>query len=272
MEENIKKIKSKKNKEKDVILIDNIQANAPVKSINTTNNIKNDINIEEEEKKEIELKKKLKEERMKQIRDNKQSNRLIKDLVFQIQLLFSFSKKIDPKMLELLLKYLTEDNLKEILEERDSEGTCGNILCDNPNVNNGKDRYEYDYKHKKFYKNELNSLFCNIRCMQKYKDYNKVCEKFDYMIMAKEKTYFELAMIKDYFPNNSNIANISEIASRFIELNRLSLTPEKLSKIRLGLNKYLVDNIEELLNFDDIYKGINENVSKMFEENMKIDN
>jgi hypothetical protein len=273
MEEIDKKVKSKKNKQKDVILIDNIQASIPTPSSNqNTVRTKPDINMEEEAKKEEELKKKLKEARRKQLLENKQSNKLIKDLIFQIQLMLSYIKKIDPKLVEFLMKFLSEANLKEILEERDSEGICGNISCENPSTNNGKDRYEYDYKHKKFFKNELNSLFCNVRCLQKYKDLNKICEKFDYMLMTKEKTYYELVLLKDYFPINSQIEAISDTASKFIELNRISLGPEKVQKIRSGLNKLFVEDIEQFLNFNEVCQNVDRNISKMYEENMKIDN
>jgi hypothetical protein len=273
MEEVDKKVKSKKNKQKDVILIDNVQGSISTPSSNqNTVKIKPDINMEEEAKKEEELKKQLKEARRKQLIESKHSNKLIKDLIFQIQLMLSYNKKIDPKLVEFLMKFLSEGNLKEILEERDSEGFCGNISCEIPNSNNGKDRYEYDYKHKKFLKNELNSLFCNVKCLQKYKDLNKICEKFDYMLMTKEKTYYELTLLRDYFPNNSQINAVSEIAGKFLELNRISLSPEKIQKIRTGLNKLFVDDIEKFLNFEEVNQIVDRNISKMIEENMKIDN
>ena len=150
-----------KNKKKDVIFADNIQdksnnpyaSNQQDQNKNTSEKEKvNIINPLLEEDNQIKNPKQKQEEKIKEenINDNdinKNENinssnsteqeksttatnsKVINDVIFNIQLLFSTNKILPLKIYESFLRFLSMENLKQILEERDCLEICGNIQC-----------------------------------------------------------------------------------------------------------------------------------------------
>ena len=260
----------KKKKAKDIIIIDSIQDHS-VSNVNTIDKKTNQITNDQTSENTTEAKNKTK----KLIQDTKLSNKIIKDIIFEIQLFLSYTRKIDQKLLDFLIILITQSNLKMILEERDANKKCGNILCDNPSISKGTDSYEYDSKSKKFMKNELCSLFCNVRCLQKFKEFNKLCEKFNYIILTKKKTFYKLYVLKDYFPNSPHFETISKLSCKFLECNKIPIDSEKLSKVRTILNKTFIEDIDQFFKFEDLAlnpKDEVHDISIIFEKNIIIDN
>jgi hypothetical protein len=140
----------------------------------------------------------------------------INKIIYNVQLLFSMHSKIDDKLFHLLVKYLNKDHLKDILEERDCRQICGNILCGKKLIRDKNDKYYYDSKAKDFVKEEIVDFFCDVRCMQKFKDALKISQKFDYFTLARLDALCSFSLLPEYFPDNMYIYNISKFANEIL--------------------------------------------------------
>ena len=234
-----------KNKKKDIISADVEQP------MNKKEETKNDESKKENPKVE-EITTELEKEQTKENKNeqNQESNSkisaLINKIIYNIQLLFSMHSKLDEKLFSLLVKYLSRDHMKDILEERDCRQVCGNILCGKKLNRNKNDKLYYNSKMKEFVKEEIVDFFCDVRCMQKFKDALKISDKFDYFTLARLDALCAFTMLPDFFSDNMYINNISKFANMI--LVELKKDPNDLKIYEKKLTEYFEVDEKDLDN------------------------
>lgn len=160
----------------------------------------------------------------------------INKIIYNIQLLLSIHNLIDDKLYNLLIGYLSKEHLKDILEERDCKEICGNMLCGKKLNRDRNRRFYYDSKSKDFIKEEIVDFFCDVRCMQKFKDALKVSQKFDYFMLARVEALCAFSLLPDFFPDNNYIENIAKFSKMI--LYEMKKEPEDLKIYEKKINDY----------------------------------
>jgi len=206
---------------------------------------------------------------MKELHDQKdqQSSKLLDKITLRLQTLFSIQPKIDEKLANLLIKFISPEHIKNILEERDCNSFCGNFLCDKVLKKDKDGRLFYNPETKKFTKEDIYTFFCNVKCFQSFKDFCKVAETFDYLYLSSPSSAVIFNILIDYFPNNKYLKQISDIAKEIIDININQADFKTLNiKTREYLNTLFIEDLDKYLNFDDItIKEETINVSNLFE-------
>jgi hypothetical protein len=170
----------------------------------------------------------------------------INKLIFNIQLLFSMHAKLDEKLYTLLINYLSKEHLKDILEERDCKEFCGNVLCGKKLNRDKNKKLYYDSRQKEFIKEEIFDFFCDVRCMQKFKDAVKISQKFDYFTLARLDALCYFRALPDYFGDNMYISNIAKFSNMI--LAEIKKDPEELKHFEKKVNDYFEIDEKELDN------------------------
>lgn len=179
------------------------------------------------------------------ISDSTDNNSVITKVLYKLQLLLSMTNKLDEKILQLLSQLLSEEHLRNILEERDCRGICGNLLCGlKLNLNEDKHKYSYNNNFKLFTKENAFDYFCDVKCFQKFKDLLNQAKKFDYLRLLNMQNIYTLAILKEFYPTNKYLEEISTLA--FTMLNkelRFTSNQEHYQQIRGKYIKYFSDEI-----------------------------
>lgn len=269
-----------KNKKKDIILADNLQEKSlnPYSSAND-NNKKKEINKEEKkplnpllaednkvknpDEEIINTEKKAEKKATKSEKNSTNSDaektaknsKAINDVIFNIQLLFSSSKIVPLKIYQIFLKYLSMENLKEILEERDCLEICGNIQCNNSLEKKTSKKFYFDSKVKEFVKDDVLNYFCDIKCMQKFKDAMKITDTFDFLKFFKLENLYILHNAKDYFSDEIFLKKISFLIRDLYEGSIKKVDEETIKALRKNLDKCFIDYEKDKV--DDNFNEIN---------------
>ena len=211
----------------------------------------NKLNKEDKEK-QLKLQQE-KELKAKAQEKDDQTSKLLNKITLRLQTLLSIYPKVEEKLACVLIKFISPEHIKNILEERDCNNFCGNFLCDRVlNKEKEKDkRLFYNPETKKFTKDDLLSFFCNVKCFQIFKDFCKVAESFDYLYLTSKESTIIFNILIDYFPNNKYLKQISDIAKELITLNKIEMN-ETYKSIRDKLNKLFIEDLDQYLNFDDV--------------------
>lgn len=150
------------------------------------------------------------------IKDSENNNNLIKKITFKIQLLLSMTNKVDHKLATIFSKLISDEQLKCVLEERDSRGICGNLSCGNKLQKLWKRESDYNFSSKDFSLETVYEFFCNERCYQKFKDVLIITKNFDYLRLLNVETLCLLSLLKDFFSDNSYLNEISEYSNNIL--------------------------------------------------------
>jgi len=223
-----------------------------------------------------------KENDKKEEKNNLDSNQsssnsnLINHIIFNIQVFFSQKKNICHKIYELLLNYLSVDHLKVILEERDCNEVCGNILCNKQIFKSKSKKYFYNSKTKEFVKEDVLSYFCDVRCFQKFKDAMKIANNFDYLRLFKFESLFIFYNLKNYYNGEIYLKKIAYLIKPLYEVSLNNIDNITLDIIKTQYDNYFRDNSEEAADKKNNYEdNMNHNVielNKVFEEKININN
>jgi hypothetical protein len=180
----------------------------------------------------------------------------IYSIVFNIQLLLSISDKVDDKLVDLLSLYLSPEQMQSILEERDCRGVCGNMLCSNKISQNSEEKkYLYNPSNSQFTKDELSELFCNIRCLQKYKDAYTKTKKFDFFRLMNIETIVLFSKISEYYPYNEQLSLITKISNSILEKNTKYKIEEIKDRVLVKCDRYF---------YEESHSEITEDMSNLF--------
>jgi hypothetical protein len=279
-----------KNKKKDVILADNIQdkshnpyaSNPQDQNKNQTQNknpsekekikiinplLEEDNQIRNPQQKQEDIKK----EENNNNRNNKKeynhnftereksstekNSKIINDVIFNIQLLFSSTKIIPLKIYESFLRFLSMENLKEILEERDCLEICGNIQCNKSLKKAREKKFFFNSKIKEFVKEDVQGYFCDIRCLQKFKDAMRITDSFDFLKFFKLENLFVLHNTKDYFNDEIFAKKISFLIRELYDNSINKASEETIQALRKNLDEYYKeknnDNDNDNSNYND---------------------
>ena len=225
-------------------------------------NKKKDIITADVEKATIIEKKEDNEEKKNDIKEDIKKNmdsidtNILNKIIFNIQLLLSLHNQIDERLYNIVINYLSSNNLKEILEERDCGGVCGNMLCGKKLLKEKNNKFYFNSKTKDFVKDDIEDFFCDVRCLQKFKDVLKISNKFDYFSLARLEALFYLSFLTEYYPDNKYISNISKFSKVIYE-----------KKIKDGNHNKDIDRLEK--SFRNYFEAIEE---IKYEENCNTEN
>ncbi len=268
--------------------------------INTIDNSKNDSHgkttITNKEKKSIEFntekqpinnehsnndtKKEINKSNSDENKNSNVINKIIFNIHFNIQLFLSSKKKINRKLFDILMNFLSIDHLKAILEERDCIGLCGNILCDKVIEKRKTKKSFYNSQLKDFVKDDVLGYFCDIKCFQLFKDAIKLSNNFDYLRLFKFESLFIFFNLKNYFSDEIYMKKISSIVKPVYE-NTLKNVDEltfdllktKYDNYFNDLNKIECNNtLNGISNEDKNIHNNNIDLNKVFEEKIHLQN
>jgi len=264
-----------KNKKKDVIRADiNVQDNK-TKTVTEEKVITGDIkegktsgaNSENDQEKNESSNAK---PNLKEIDSNENNKKFLNKIILNLQFLLSLCNKVDEKLLNIFSVFLSTEQFQSILEERDCRGLCGNMLCDTKKFekNSQEKKYFYGESQTNFSKENINDLFCNVRCFQKFKDVYEIAKKFDYFRLMHIDAISLFSILSDYYPENYYLTEIKLNAENILSnhKNKLNLNEIK-DKIKLKYDKYFFDDRNTIqVNKEDL--GIE--IKNIFEEKLNI--
>jgi hypothetical protein len=174
-------------------------------------------------------------------------NKILTTISFNIQLLLSLYSQVDDKLYAILSKYLSPEHVKNILEERDCRSICGNMLCGQKLQKPEVKKYYYDSKKKDFIKDDIIDYFCDIKCLQKFKDLCKLSQAFDYFSLMRLDFLIMLSVLPDYFPEIKYIDKIATLSKTIIEEKKPSQAD--IDRYSLVYQKYFTD-VEDVIETD----------------------
>ena len=205
-----------KNKKKDII------------ESESTMHLKSEIKKEEEKKEEKNIK--ILELKKKDINISDINTQIINKLI----LLLSLNDKIDIKLVNILSNYLSQNHLKEILEERDCRNICGNLICGEELLDDINYKKYFDPNEGEITKLSTIDSFCDEKCFEIFNNIYKFSSKYDYSIYLNIESIYLFKYLKDYLPVNKYLNEISELAEMIIS----SIDENNLEKNEIYKKKY----------------------------------
>ena len=86
-----------------------------------------------------------------------------------------------------------------------------------------------------FTKDDLEILFCSDECLNRYLQFLKFSESFDYFNLLKVESISTLSLLSKYFNENENLNEVSKMAKQILKKNPMV---KKQSEM---YNKYIED-------------------------------
>ena len=187
---------------------------------------------------------------------------LISKIIFQIEILFSYTNKIDIKVCNLISPLISKTHFENIREERDARNICSNFLCSNKIERNRNFSLNYNPKKKVFDEDSNFNYFCSEKC---YDEYNKFLSlsisNYNYLLLFTLDSIYLFSILYEYFEENIYLKKIGEIADEMIHsfkknnIKDINDINDFLDLERIKYSKILIDNFDEL--YEEVKKEIN---------------
>ncbi len=159
------------------------------------------------------------------IQKSKANDSTINKIIFNIQLLLSVNDNVDIKLINTICLYLSHDNLKVIIEERECRGVCSNPICckivgDNSSSGSNK-KYYYDAMSDNFTKDDIFTMFCCIECFNLFKEFSIIASRFDYFRFLKIESLYLFYILPNYYKKSEYLNKISDLAKSILDKNKV---------------------------------------------------
>lgn len=260
-----KALEKLKNKKKDIIqpekaLIQTLLNNAEtkeatdkVKNNNLSNNLNNNNEISNNKTSQEEVKNSNIETNdnntnsnnlniMSNIPDNSKTIKLFDKIITTIQEYLALTTKVDAKLFQILTSYISMDQLKVILEERDCLNICGNLQCDNGIESSLSKKFKFNLQTKEFSRDDVKDFFCSEKCFEAFKALMIQIASYDYLLVTAFEPIYVLSRIEDFYPQNKYLKNLSLAAKNFINFK---YKDKETKELRDKYNKFFIPELDD---------------------------
>lgn len=186
---------------------------------------------------------------------NHNTSFLMNKILFEIQLLFSMTDKIDDKLNKAISPLLSQENLKNILLERECRSICGYPRCNNQITNKTTGKASFNKLLNLFSTKDIEDYFCSDECIQCFKTQSLLSDKFDYVNLISLDNILMFSTIQDYYPPNKYLTRIASLAQNLLDEferhNKQLKLDDYFKYHRLKIAQKFIDDFDAILASDE---------------------